>query len=160
MPKKQLDFIQSIQEAAEQPLDQSLLLSLVGYNCRRAYLNILPEFHKRMEEFDLRPVEFTAMSLLKANPNINQKRLSQAIDVSPPNLAILLDRLEGRALVVRQRNPMDKRSQTLTLTAQGLRMCDEAEQMATALEADATAALSDAERSELLRLLQKIFLPA
>lgn len=160
MPKKQLDFIQSIQEAAEQPLDQSVLLSLVGYNCRRAYLNILPEFHKRMEEFDLRPVEFTAMSLLKANPNINQKRLSQAIDVSPPNLAILLDRLERRALVVRQRNPMDKRSQTLTLTAQGLRMCGQAEQMATALEADATAALSDAERTELMRLLQKIFLPA
>jgi DNA-binding MarR family transcriptional regulator len=159
MPKKQLEFIQSIQEAADAPLDQTVLLKLVGYNCRRAYLNILPEFHKRMEEFDLRPVEFTAISLLKANPNINQKRLSQAIDVSPPNLAILLDRLEQRGLVVRQRNPMDKRSQTLTLTAAGLSICNAAEQIAGGLELDATAALSDAERTELMRLLQKIFLP-
>ena len=29
MPKKQLEFIQSIRDAAEQPLDQGLLLSLV-----------------------------------------------------------------------------------------------------------------------------------
>jgi DNA-binding MarR family transcriptional regulator len=159
MPIKQLELIQSIQEAAEQPLDETVLHKLVGYNCRRAYLKILPEFNKQMAQFDLRPVEFTAISLLKANPNINQKRLSQALDVSPPNLAILLDRLEQRGLVRRQRNPMDKRSQTLTLTAPGLGICDEAEQVAAALELGATAALSEAERTELMRLLQKIYLP-
>ena len=155
--KKQLDFINAIQEAAEQPLDQSMLLSLVGYNCRRAYITIMPLFEKRMAKYDLRPVDFSVLSLLKANPNITQKRLSHAINVSPPNLATLLDRLENRALVVRQRNPLDKRSQTLVLTPEGMRMCVKAEKTASELEAEATAALSDAERAQLLGLLQKIF---
>ena len=156
--KKQLEFINAIQEAAEQPLDQSVLLSLVGYNCRRAYINIMPMFHKRMAKFQLRPVDFTVLSLLKANPNITQKRMSQAINVSPPNLATLLDRLENRGLVMRQRNPLDKRSQTLVLTAEGMRMCVKAEKTAVELETETTAALSDAERAQLMHLLQKIFL--
>ncbi|MES2258312.1 MAG: MarR family transcriptional regulator [Pseudomonadota bacterium] len=155
-PKKSLDLISSIQDTAEQELDQSLLLSLVGYNCKRAYLSIKPVFDKRMSKYDLRPVDFTVLSLLKANPNISQKRLSSAINVSPPNLATLLDRLEERELLVRQRNPLDKRSQTLVLTEAGQRLCEKAEKTATELEAAASSKLTDAERAELIRLLQKI----
>lgn len=157
-PKQLLDIVNAIQEAAEQPLDQSLLLSLVGYNCRRAYINIMPLFQKRMEKFELRPVDFTVLSLLKANPNINQKRLSKAINVSPPNLATLLDRLEKRGLLVRQRNPLDKRSQTLALTPEGFGMCIKAEKTASELERKATSALTDDERQQLIQLLQKLFL--
>jgi len=155
-PKKSLQLISSIQETAEQELDQSLLLSLVGYNCKRAYLHIKPMFDKRMAKYDLRPVEFSVLSLLKANPNVKQKRLADAINVSPPNLATLLDRLEARNLVVRQRNPLDKRSQTLVLTEEGARLCDKAEKTAMELEVAASSALSDAERAQLIRLLQKI----
>jgi DNA-binding MarR family transcriptional regulator len=156
MPQKSQQLIASIQETAEQELDQSLLLSLVGYNCKRAYLHIKPLFDKRMAKYDLRPVDFTVLSLLKANPNVTQKRLSAAINVSPPNLATLLDRLEQRGLVQRQRNPLDKRSQTLVLTEEGARLCDKAEKTASELEAAASSALTDAERAELIRLLQKI----
>jgi DNA-binding MarR family transcriptional regulator len=148
----------AVQEAAAQPLDQSLLLSLVGYNCRRAYLTIIPRFDERMEKFQLRAVDFTVLSLLKANPNITQKRLSKAVNVSPPNLAILLDRLETRGLVMRQRNPLDKRSQTLVLTAEGSKLCTKAEKTVTELELEATSMLSDEERARLVQLLQKIFL--
>ncbi|WBS00694.1 MarR family transcriptional regulator [Pseudoduganella sp. SL102] len=158
--KKQKEFVDAVQEAADQPLNQDMLLSLVGYNCRRAYLAIMPLFHERMSELDLRAVDFSVLSLLLANPNITQKRLSGAINVSPPNLAILLDRLELRGLLVRQRNPLDKRSQTLVLTREGARMAAQAEQRVAALEAEATAALSDAERAQLLKLLQKLFTPA
>jgi len=147
----------AVQETAAQPLDQTLLLSLVGYNCRRAYLAITRDFDERMATFDLRKVDFSVLSILGANPNITQKRLSKAVNVSPPNLAILLDRLEQRGLVLRQRNPLDKRSQTLVLTASGAKLLKEAEAEVSALEGDATAMLADAERAELLRLLQKIF---
>jgi len=158
--KKHEKFVNAVQEAADQPLDQEMLLSLVGYNCRRAYLSIMPLFHERMSEYDLRAVDFSVLSLLHANPNITQKRLSNAINVSPPNLAILLDRLEARGLLLRQRNPLDKRSQTLILTPGGEKMAGQAEQTVSKLEAEATAALSNAERQQLLVLLQKIFTPA
>jgi DNA-binding MarR family transcriptional regulator len=148
----------AVQEAAGQPLDQSLLLSLVGYNCRRAYLTIIPHFEERMKQFELRAVDFSVLSLLNANPNITQKRLSKAVNVSPPNLAILLDRLEERGLVMRQRNPLDKRSQTLVLTIVGSKLCAEAEKTVTELELKATSMLSTKERADLVKLLQKIFL--
>ncbi|WP_332851708.1 MarR family winged helix-turn-helix transcriptional regulator [Duganella sp. S19_KUP01_CR8] len=156
--KKKPTLIDAVQEAAEQPLDQSMLLGLVGYNCRRAYINILPLFEKRMAKYELRPVDFSVLSLLKANPNINQKRLSDAVNVSPPNLAILLDKLQERGLLLRQRSPLDRRSQTLALTAAGLSMCAKAEKTASELEVDATSALTDAERAQLVKLLQKIYL--
>ena len=158
--KKHAQFVTAVQEAADQPLNQDVLLSLVGYNCRRSYLTIMPLFEKRMSQFTLRAVDFSVLSLLNANPNITQKRVSQAINVSPPNLAILLDRLEARALLLRQRNPLDKRSQTLILTAEGARMCAEAEKTASELEVEATSMLSAKERQQLLRLLQKVFLHA
>lgn len=142
----------------EQQLDQSSLLGLVGYNCRRAYLNILPLFLKRMEKHELRPVDYTVITLINANPALTQKRLSQAINVSPPNLATLLDRLEARGLVVRQRNPADKRSQNLVLTSEGRALCKKADKTVSELESEATSMLTDDERAELLRLLQKIFL--
>jgi DNA-binding MarR family transcriptional regulator len=154
--KKSAQLITAIQETAEQELDQSLLFSLVGYNCKRAYLHIKPQFDKRMAKYDLRPVEFTVLSLINANPNVNQKRLSDAINVSPPNLATLLDKLEARKLLQRQRNPLDKRSQTLVLTAEGARLCAKAEKTAIELETAASSALSDDERAQLISLLQKI----
>ncbi len=156
--KKQEQFITAVQEAADQPLNQDLLLSLVGYNCRRTYMTIMPLFHERMGKYDLRAVDFSVLSLLKANPNITQKRLSKAINVSPPNLANLLDGLEGRGLLMRQRNPLDKRSQTLILTPEGLRLCAKAEKTASELETEATSALTDEERNQLLGLMQKVFL--
>jgi DNA-binding MarR family transcriptional regulator len=155
--RKHAAFAAAVQEAAEQPLQQELLLSLVGYNCRRAYLSIMPLFAERMEQYALRTVDFSVLSLLHANPNITQKRLSQAIKVSPPNLAILLDRLEERGLLVRQRNPLDKRSQTLALTPTGARLCARAEKTASELERDATTMLTAVERAQLIALLQKIF---
>ncbi|WP_395399596.1 MarR family winged helix-turn-helix transcriptional regulator [Pseudoduganella sp. UC29_106] len=161
MPPKSKDskLAEAVQEAAGQPLNQDLLLSLVGYNCRRAYLTIIPHFDARMKKFDLRAVDFSVLSLVNANPNMTQKRLSQAVNVSPPNLAILLDKLEERGLIMRQRNPLDKRSQTLILTPEGTRLCGRAEKTVSELEADATSMLNVEERSQLLHLLQKIFLP-
>jgi DNA-binding MarR family transcriptional regulator len=153
-------FAAAIQDAAEQPLSQDLLLSLVGYNCRRAYLSIMPLFAERMAQYALRTADFSVLSLLRENPNITQKRLSQAIGVSPPNLAILLDRLEERGLLARRRNPLDKRSQVLALTPGGARLCARAERTASELERDATAMLTEAERAQLLGLLQKVFVQA
>jgi DNA-binding MarR family transcriptional regulator len=157
-PKKIIESAEQFPESDEQPVSQDLLLSLVGYNCRRAYISIMPFFQNRMAKFELRPVDFTLLSLIKANPNITQKRLAQAANVSPPNLAPMLDKLETRGIVIRQRNPMDKRSQTLALTKEGLSLCTKAEKTALALEIEATAALTDGERDQLMRLLQKVFL--
>lgn len=144
---------------ADAPLDQSGLLGLVGYNCRRAYIPILSLFLERMAPLKLRPVDYSVLVLLRANGGVTQKRLSQALNVSPPNLAVLLDKLQDRGLLERVRNPEDKRSQILHLTTLGRETVDAAESQVERLERDATADLSEAERAQLIALLQRVFLP-
>ncbi len=141
------------------PLDQRHLLDLVGYNCRRAYVQIHGVFLERMARFKLRPAEYSVLAILLANPDVTQKRLGATLNISPPNLAVMLDKLQQRGLVLRVRNPADGRSQLLQLTDEGLEIARKAERVVAQLELDATAALDDDERQTLIRLLQKVFVP-
>lgn len=138
-------------------VDQSVLLDSIGYNCLQAHLAILPELKKQLGKLGLRPVEYTILSVVKRNPGITQKRLGETIKVSPPNLATVLDRMELDGLLARQRNPLDKRSQILTISSQGDELCMQGE--AVVAKAEAVPQLTAAERQTLLGLLQKIFLP-
>lgn len=142
----------------EAPLAQGLLPGLIGYNCRRAYLRILKDFLGAMAPYRLRPVEFSVLAVLDANDTVTHKRLSQALAISPPNLAVLLDRLQERGLLERARNPNDGRSSILALTRGGRALFAKARRSAIALELQATSMLSDRERDTLVRLLQRVYL--
>jgi|SRR5471032_309368 DNA-binding MarR family transcriptional regulator len=143
--------------ASDDQADQTELLGLVGYNLRRAYLVIQSLFDERMEKHDLRQAEFSVLSIVKDNPGINQKALAEALVVAPPNLATLLDRLEARSLLTRQRNPEDKRAQLVELTTQGARLYGRALKAAADADNAAVDRLSAAEREQLKALLRKIF---
>lgn len=138
-------------------MQQSMLQGLVGYNCRRAYLTIHAVFLERMAQYRLRPVDYSVLALIAANRDVTLKRLSQALNISPPNLAVLLDKLEERDLLARLPNPQDKRSQFLHLTATGKALLRKAEKTVERLELDATDVLSDAERTQLIGLLRKLY---
>lgn len=148
----------SRRHGADHKIDQSVLLGLVGYNCRRAYLRIFDVFRKRMAPFRLKPVEYSVLALIQSNENLSQKLLAHALGIKPPNMATLLDRLETRQLVIRQKDQPDKRFHALELTALGKRVYSSAEKAVNRLELEATDHLKDGERTEVLRLLQKIFL--
>lgn len=138
------------------PVDQSYLLGLLGYNCLQAYLKIIPHVKKQLKRVQLRPVEFTVLAVIADNPDINQKRLGETINVSPPNLATLLDRMQADGLLTRQRNPNDKRSQILALTLPGKQRYEKAR--AGVADLDRPASLSPDEHDQLIHLLQKVFL--
>lgn len=142
---------------ASERADQSALLDLVGYNIRRAYLVIQALFDKEMEKHDLRQAEFSVLSIVRGNPGINQRALAEALAVAPPNLATLLDRLEARGLLARQRSTEDKRVQHVELTTQGVRHYGRALKAAALADAEALERLSEAEREQLKALLRKIF---
>ncbi len=57
--------------SARDPLiDTSYLESLLGYNARRASLVIIEQFVREMAEFDLRPVDFSVLSVIHHNPGV------------------------------------------------------------------------------------------
>ena len=139
-------------------VDSSYLESLVGYNARRATLSIIALFLERMAVYDLRPVDFSILSLVTHNPGITSRQLCATLGILPPNLVAMVGALDKRGLIKRSPHRSDGRAMSLYLTGAGERLMREAEKAAANLEREATVRLSAAERTTLMRLLQKIYL--
>ncbi|MDB5883296.1 MAG: transcriptional regulator, MarR family-like protein [Ramlibacter sp.] len=139
-------------------IDTSYLESLIGYNARRAALAVIEVFLQRMAVYDLRPVDFSVLSLITHNPGITSRQLCTALGILPPNLVGMINALEKRELIERQPHPRDGRAMGLHLTAAGEKLMRNAERTAAQLEAQVAAKLSATEARTLIKLLKKIYL--
>lgn len=137
-------------------LDDSALSHLVGYAASRAALELRKVFARRMAPFELKVAEFSILMLVAGNSEVNQKQLGQALDISPPNLAVTLDRMADRGWIERVRSTRDRRSQHIHLTADGESLVQRTRRIAATMEEPALAALSRAERALLIELLCKV----
>ncbi|HPW28921.1 MAG TPA: MarR family transcriptional regulator [Rhodoferax sp.] len=133
------------------------LETLLGYNARRAALSVIGVFLERMAVYDLRPVDFSVLSLVTHNPGITSRQLCAALNILAPNLVGMVNALEKRGLIVRQPHPLDGRAMGLHLTPAGQTLMRSAEKTAAQLEVDSTARLTSAERKTLLQLLKKVY---
>jgi DNA-binding MarR family transcriptional regulator len=109
-----------------------------------------------MAPFDLRVAEFTILMLVASNGDVNQKQLGRALDISPPNMAVTLDRMAESGWVERVRSTHDRRAQHIHLTAKGRALAAQARRISQTMEDHSLAALSPVERALLIELLRKI----
>jgi len=138
-------------------LDQSNLLCLLGYQLRRADVAMGQIFsHHVSKPFKLTQVEFSILMLLLNNQEVTQKRLSQALNVVAPNLAVIVDKLEARKLVKRIANPNDGRSTYLTLSKNAVKLAQSAQAAIQAAERELLQDLGQIERDTLLDVLTKL----
>ncbi|MFM1979670.1 MAG: hypothetical protein RLZ68_935 [Pseudomonadota bacterium] len=133
------------------------LETLLGYNARRAALSIIGVFLERLAVYDLRPVDFSVLSLVTHNPGITSRQLCSALGILAPNMVGMLNALEKRGLITRLPHPHDGRAMGLHLTQAGQTMMRAAEKTAVQLEIDSTPKLTAAERKALIGLLKKIY---
>ena len=143
-------------KARRRELDDAALAHLVGYAASRAALELRKVFARHMEPFDLRIAEFTILMLVATNGDVNQKQLGDALDISPPNMAVTLDRMVDRGWVERVRSTHDRRAQHVVLTARGRALAERTRRVSMTMEEPALAMLSAAERALLIELLRKI----
>jgi DNA-binding MarR family transcriptional regulator len=133
------------------------LETLLGYNARRAALSIIGVFLERLAVYDLRPVDFSVLSLVTHNPGITSRQLCTALGILAPNMVGMLNALEKRGLITRLPHPHDGRAMGLHLTEAGQTMMRAAEKTAVKLEVDSTPKLTADERKTLIGLLKKIY---
>jgi DNA-binding MarR family transcriptional regulator len=148
----------SASKPAATELDTSRLDHLVGYVASRAAITMRKVFAKHMAPFDLKIVEFSILMLVVQNPQVNQKQLGQALDISAPNMAVTLDRMVERGWVERVRSTQDRRAQHIHLTKEGAQLVQRAEKVAATMEAPVLSVLSVAEKALLIELLNKVAL--
>ena len=117
------------------PVSDATLRGLVGYNMKRAFMVIGADLARTLEPFELRMLTFSALTLVADNPGLSQSQLAEAIQMERPNLVVIVDELEARGLITRDRVPTDRRTYALRITAAGARLL-----------ARATGAVRDHER--------------
>lgn len=140
-------------------LSEAGLHAIVGYQLAQATIVTDQVYDEQVgHDGGLRRVEYTLLALVKANPDVSARQLARALSVTPPNIAIWLDRMETRGLVARTRSASDARVQHVRLTEDGQRCVAHATALLLQAEQAALAALSPAERAILVELLHKVAL--
>jgi DNA-binding MarR family transcriptional regulator len=137
-------------------LDQSHLTHLVGYAASRAAQRMRRVCLQHFDALGLRVVEFSILVLVDSNADVNQRQLGEALDLSAPNLAALLDRMVERGWIERVRSDQDRRAMHIHLTPSGRHLVREAQRIAATMEQGALQSLSGAERALLIELLLKV----
>ena len=128
----------------------------MGYHMKRAFNVVQSDLGKTLKPLDLRMLTFTALSLIRDNPGLSQSQLADAMDIERPNMVVIIDELERRDLIRRDRVPTDRRAYALTITLAGRRLCDRAIAAIEAHEARVFAGLDPDTRALMIGGLSQI----
>lgn len=138
-------------------LDPAPVAGLLGYQLAQATIPTNQVFKANIEQgFNLNKLEFTTVMLLSANQQVTPKRLALALNIPSSNLTLLLDRLEQRGVLLRERSDTDRRVQHVQLTPAGEALVREVRQTTATMEESLLSDLSAAERRTLFALLSRV----
>ena len=96
-----------------------------------------------------------ALTVLRDHGGSSQQALATTLQIDRTNLVGLLNELEAEGLIERRRSPEDRRRHLCDSPTPGHERLAKAEFALAAVEDEALAALTDAEREQLYLLLQK-----
>jgi MarR family transcriptional regulator, temperature-dependent positive regulator of motility len=97
--------------------------------------------------------QYAVLYTIRAQPDIDQKTLGEAVSLDRSTAAEVLKRLTARGLVRRIRDCNDGRRNLLRLTPAGVRTVERLTPLALAMNAKLVGVLDHAQREDLLRML-------
>jgi MarR family transcriptional regulator, lower aerobic nicotinate degradation pathway regulator len=100
--------------------------------------------------------DYGLLAILAEGAPETQATIAAALNVDPSRLVALLDSLEQRGLVVRQRDPQDRRRHVVSITAEGKRNLARLRELTKQLEDEYFSPLDADERRALRELLQRV----
>jgi DNA-binding MarR family transcriptional regulator len=121
------------------------LARVTGYQLGRA-----------LEALQMRTHEFAVLHHLHHAGPLSQQQLGGALRINPSNLVGLLDALEADGLIVRPRDPSDRRRHLVDLTAAGETRLAQAKRAVSEAEQEFLAPLSTSERAQLYAMLERL----
>ncbi|PHR61738.1 MAG: MarR family transcriptional regulator [Robiginitomaculum sp.] len=135
--------------------DENLRM-LVGYNMKRAFNAVQADLLDALRPFELRMITYSALVLIVDNPGLRQSHLSSALAVERPNLVVIIDQLERRGLISRERLASDRRAYGLHATLAGRKLYEDSVRAVTAHEVKIFGALDGALATNLVADLRGI----
>ena len=94
----------------------------IGKLLRRAHMAFSREFRDRLKVHDVGFSEFVHLERLWTEDGLNQTALSQRVGIENASSTAVLDTLEKRGYIRRERDPRDRRNIRVYLTPAGSRL--------------------------------------
>ena len=146
----------TVTEAGDLPPLPAALADRIGYLLARAHLGMRAIADEALTPLGLDKKEYAALVLLASEGPLSQQALSVIQGCDRTTMVAVVDKLEDGELVVRRRNPLDRRAYALEITAKGRRALDQADELVSKVEHDFLVPRSAAERRTLIDLLQRL----
>src|SRR5437588_12343659 len=89
-------------------VDLGPLRDLIGYVLRRAQLAVFQDFFAAFAPFDIRPAQFSVLTVIERNPGLTQSQVAEALGIKRTNFVGMLDELERLGLAERRQTAGDK----------------------------------------------------
>ena len=133
-----------------------VLTDLVGYHMRRASAVIGNDFSRAIAGTGMRQVLFGILSVVGANPDINQGEVGRSLGIQRANMVSLINELVDAALVERRVSPDDRRAFALRLSVAGQAKLDDCIARIHEHEEAMLSDLAAPDRAQLIALLSRI----
>jgi len=130
------------------------LSTLPGYLLRRAANTMMTELAARLAALELRISEATVLLLVNARTDLSSADIGKMLDIQRANMVPLLARLEVAGLI--RREPLDRKSQAILLTAEGQTCRARVETITRQFETDLLARIPSQHRPHLVPALQAL----
>ena len=128
-----------------------------GYLLSRSAQRCRVHFDKLVEPLGIHGRHFSILALLGEGTPLAQVEMSDRLGVDRNTIVLLLDDLEERNLVMRRRDPRDRRAHLVTLTNLGQEVLAQSTEFARRTNDEVLAPLSPEERTQLHALLLRLF---
>jgi DNA-binding MarR family transcriptional regulator len=125
-----------------------LLVSL-GVSCKA-------RVQARVDDAGFEIYDYSVLALLGEGARTTQAAIADILLLDPSRLVALLDSLEERGMIARQRDPQDRRRHVVSITPEGAEQLVRMRRVVAAIEDEFFSPLSDVERATLHELLVKL----
>jgi len=132
------------------------LLSSTTFLLKRLGFAAKDKSHQAFEGTGLSAFHYAVLALLEEDPRETQAQIADALGYDRSLIVRLLDELEERELVIRKRDPQDRRRHVVSITADGKRDLGRLRELTKKLENEYFGPLDEEERETLRGLLQRL----
>jgi MarR family transcriptional regulator for hemolysin len=113
-------------------------------------------FDRRASGLGVTRAQWRVLVKVSRKPGLRQVEIADMLDIEPITLCRIIDRLEESGLIVRRRDPADRRAWLLDLTPKAEPLIAKLRAIANELVGQAFAGLDDEEVTRLRAMLAKI----
>jgi len=132
------------------------LAEIVGFHIRLAHGAVYRHFTETFADLDLTQKQVSVLWLIAENPGISQIEVGQRLSMDRATTMTIVNRLQERDLMRRERSESDGRKQALHLTPQGQEALRAAKTAIGEHEAWLKGRFSAAEVEKLVEMLARI----